>query len=62
VTLKGGLAPVVHYMPVVYDLMKRGRLDPGDIVTHVMPLSEAKRGYEIFAQRKEHCIKVLLRP
>ncbi|REJ15402.1 MAG: glutathione-dependent formaldehyde dehydrogenase [Paenibacillaceae bacterium] len=62
VTMKGGLAPAVHYMPLVYDLMKQGRLDPSDIVTHVMPLSEAKQGYEIFAQRKQHCIKVILRP
>jgi S-(hydroxymethyl)glutathione dehydrogenase/alcohol dehydrogenase len=42
--------------------MKQGRLDPSDIVTHVMPLEEAKQGYEIFAQRKQHCIKVILRP
>jgi len=62
ITMKGGLAPPVHYMPVVYDLMKQGRLDPSDIVTHVMPLEEAKQGYEIFAQRKQHCIKVILRP
>jgi len=62
ITVKGGLAPPVHYMPVVYDLMKQGRLDPSDIVTHVMPLEEAKQGYEIFAQRKQHCIKVILRP
>jgi len=62
VTMKGGLAPVVHYMPVVYDQMKQGRLDPRDIVTHVMPLAEAKQGYEIFAQRKQHCIKVILKP
>ncbi|OUM97181.1 MAG: glutathione-dependent formaldehyde dehydrogenase [Thermobacillus sp. ZCTH02-B1] len=62
VTLKGGLAPAVRYMPVVYDLMAQGRLDPADIVTHVMPLSEAKEGYEIFAKRKQHCIKVILRP
>jgi S-(hydroxymethyl)glutathione dehydrogenase/alcohol dehydrogenase len=62
VTMKGGLAPAVHYMPVVYDLMRQGRLDPSDIVTHMMPLSEAKQGYEIFAQRKQHCIKVILRP
>ena len=62
VIMKGGLAPVVHYMPVVYDLMKQGRLDPSDIVTHVMPLSEAEQGYEIFARRKQHCIKVILRP
>lgn len=62
VTIKSGIAPVIHYMPVVYDLIQRGRLDPSDIVTHVLPLSEAKRGYEMFDQRTEHCIKVLLKP
>jgi len=37
-------------------------VDPGDIVTHVIPLSEAKRGYEMFDTKTDNCIKVILKP
>jgi len=28
----------------------------------VIPLSDAKKGYEIFDTRQDHCIKVVLKP
>jgi threonine dehydrogenase-like Zn-dependent dehydrogenase len=36
------------------------RLD--DIITHRLPLSEAPHGYEIFNEKKEDCVKVVLSP
>lgn len=39
-----------------------GRIDPSDIVTHVLPLSEAKHGYEVFDTKTDNCIKVILKP
>ncbi|MCZ8522644.1 MULTISPECIES: zinc-dependent alcohol dehydrogenase [Paenibacillus] len=62
VNLRTGQAPVVHYMPHMYDLVATGKIDPGDIVTHVLPLTEAKRGYEIFDTKTDDCIKVVLKP
>ncbi|AFH59837.1 zinc-dependent alcohol dehydrogenase [Paenibacillus caseinilyticus] len=62
VNLRTGQAPVIHYMPHMYELVASGKIDPGDIVTHVLPLSDAKHGYEIFDTKTDDCIKVVLKP
>lgn len=62
VTLKTGQAPVIHYMPYLYKMIDEGKVDPGDIITHVIPLEDAKRGYEIFDTKQDGCIKVILKP
>ncbi|WP_336771476.1 zinc-dependent alcohol dehydrogenase [Paenibacillus sp. MMO-58] len=62
VNIRSGQAPVIHYMPYMYELVTSGKVDPGDIVTHVIPLSEAKHGYEVFDTKTDNCIKVILKP
>ncbi len=62
ITLKMGQAPVIHYMPELYKLIQQGKLDPTDMITHRLPLEEAKRGYEIFDAKEDGCIKVVLKP
>lgn len=62
INIRTGQAPVIHYMPYMYQLIDSEKIDPGDIVTHIIPLDEAKRGYEIFDKREDNCIKVLLKP
>lgn len=57
-----GQAPVIHYMPELFTLIESEQLDPTDIITHRLPLSEARRGYELFDEKKDDCIKVVLRP
>jgi S-(hydroxymethyl)glutathione dehydrogenase/alcohol dehydrogenase len=46
----------------MFELVSTGKIDPGDVVSHVLPLSEAKRGYEIFDTKMDDCIKVVLKP
>jgi 2-desacetyl-2-hydroxyethyl bacteriochlorophyllide A dehydrogenase len=43
-------------------LLQSGRLVPDDVFTHRLPLSEAPHAYDIFANRKDGCLKVLLDP
>ncbi|WP_426446793.1 zinc-dependent alcohol dehydrogenase [Paenibacillus sp. S-38] len=62
ITLKMGQAPVIHYMPELFAQISTGRLDPTDIITHRLPLTEAERGYEVFTDKLEDCIKVVLKP
>ncbi|WP_251550224.1 zinc-dependent alcohol dehydrogenase [Neobacillus muris] len=62
VDIKMGQAPVIPYMPFLYDLFSTGKIDPSDVVTHVLPLDQAKHGYEVFDTRTEDCIKVILKP
>lgn len=62
ITLKMGQAPVIHYMPQLYELIASGKMDPTDIITHRLPLEDAEYGYEVFDQKQDHCIKVVLKP
>lgn len=62
VNIRAGQAPVIHYMPKMYEMVATGKIDPMDIITHVIPLSEAKRGYEVFDTKTDGCIKVVLKP
>ncbi len=62
ISLRMGQAPVIHYMPELYKQIKEGVFDPTDIITHRLPLSEAEHGYDVFDNKKEDCIKVVLKP
>ncbi|WML40954.1 zinc-dependent alcohol dehydrogenase [Neobacillus sp. OS1-2] len=62
VDIKTGQAPVIPYMPFLYNMINEGKIDPGDIITHVLPLDQAKHGYEVFDTKMEDCIKVILKP
>lgn len=62
VNIRTGQAPVIHYMPFLHDLVAHGKVDLSDIITHRIPLDEAKHGYEIFDAKLDNCIKVVLNP
>lgn len=62
INIRTGQAPVIPYMPYLYNLIAEGKIDPGDIVTHKLPLGQAKHGYEVFDTKTEECIKVILKP
>ncbi len=56
------LPPVKNYIPRLIELIEGGRLDPSPIASHVLPLAEASRGYELMAGRQDGALKVLLKP
>jgi S-(hydroxymethyl)glutathione dehydrogenase/alcohol dehydrogenase len=62
VNIRSGQAPVIPYMPYLYNMIAEGKIDPSDIVTHILPLDQAKHGYEAFDTKTEDCIKVILKP
>ncbi|MCI3919535.1 glutathione-dependent formaldehyde dehydrogenase [Paenibacillus sp. TRM 82003] len=62
ISLKMGQAPIIHYMPELYRMIKEEKFDPTDIITHRIPLADAAHGYEIFDEKKDDCIKVVLTP
>jgi len=62
VNIRTGQAPVIHYMPDLYKLVAEGKVDPGDVITHVLPLDQAQHAYEIFDTKTDGCIKVVLKP
>lgn len=62
VTVKTGQAPVIPYMPYLYELIAQGKFDPSDIITHRLPLEQAEHAYTVFDTKEEDCIKVVLKP
>ena len=62
ITLKMGQAPVIHYMPLLFDKITKGEFDPTEIITHVVPLEEASAAYHHFFEHQDDCIKVILKP
>jgi len=62
ITLKMGQCPVHSYIDPILKLIKEGKFDPTDIITHILPLNKGEHAYEIFDEKKDNCIKVILRP
>jgi S-(hydroxymethyl)glutathione dehydrogenase/alcohol dehydrogenase len=62
ITLKMGQCPAHSYIEPILELIKNGKFDPTDIITHVLPLDDGEQGYEIFDEKKDNCIKVILKP
>ncbi|PID17055.1 glutathione-dependent formaldehyde dehydrogenase [Sporosarcina sp. P34] len=62
VNMRMGQAPVVHYMPMLFDKITNGEIDPTDIITHILPLEDASKAYDTFYQHEDECIKVILKP
>jgi threonine dehydrogenase-like Zn-dependent dehydrogenase len=59
-TLKMGQTHVHRYMRPLLELIKQGRIDPGSIITHHLPLNQAPEGYELFKHKRDNCLKVVL--
>lgn len=62
ITLKMGQAPARSYMKTLYDQIVKGEIDPTTIITHEIALEDAAYGYDIFNDKKDECIKVILKP
>ena len=61
-TFKMGQTHVQKYMPMLFDKIESGEIDPSFIVTHEMPLEAAVDGYDMFKNNKDNCIKIVLKP
>jgi threonine dehydrogenase-like Zn-dependent dehydrogenase len=61
-TIKTGQTHVHRYVPELLDFIRQGKIDPSFVVTHRIPLSEAARGYHLFREKVDGCIKVVLDP
>jgi threonine dehydrogenase-like Zn-dependent dehydrogenase len=62
ITLRGAQCNVKRYMPRLLEHIRDGRIDPRGIITHRGPLDAAPDFYEVFARKKEGCIKCVLMP
>lgn len=61
-TIKTGQTPVQRYMQPLLQRILNGDIDPGFVVSHHMSLDEAPRGYEMFVNKENEAMKIILKP
>ena len=61
-TMKTGQTNIHRYLHKLLDRVQKGDIDPSFVITHSLPLEQAPKGYQIFEQKKNSCIKVVLKP
>ena len=62
IILKGGQAPAHKYIDKLLDYVVQGKVVLNDIITHRLPLSKVAHGYDIFKNKEDDCVKVVLDP
>ena len=60
--MKFGQAPVQKYIVHLFEIVRDGKVVLDDIITHKIPLSDAVKGYDMFKNKQDDCVKVVLRP
>jgi alcohol dehydrogenase len=60
ISIKMGLVKANH-IPELIDLIKEGKINTRPLITHTIPLSQVAEGYDIFEERRDNAIKVVLK-
>lgn len=60
--VSSNIPPVKNAMATVARMMARGVIDPRPLASHILPLDDIQRAYELTANRRDNAVKVLLRP
>ena len=61
-TMKAGQTHMQRYMKPLLRKIEVGEIDPSFVITHRVSLDEAPNAYKTFRDKKDGCIKVVLKP
>jgi threonine dehydrogenase-like Zn-dependent dehydrogenase len=61
-TIKTGQTHVQRYMKPLLERIQRGEIDPTAVITHTLPLDDAPHAFDMFCNKQNDCIKVVLKP
>jgi threonine dehydrogenase-like Zn-dependent dehydrogenase len=61
-TIKTGQTHVQRYLKPLLERIQKNEIDPAVVITHRMALEEAPHAFELFNDKQDECIKVVLRP
>jgi threonine dehydrogenase-like Zn-dependent dehydrogenase len=62
IQLAFGQAPVHKCIDELINLIETRKIKLDDIITHRLPLGDAPHAYQIFSEKKDGCVKVVLKP
>ncbi len=57
-----GQAQTHVYIDECFEMVRDGKVVLDDIITHRLPLSQASEAYDMFKQKTDDCVKVVLKP
>ncbi len=60
--MRTGQCHVQHYWGKLLERVLNGEIDPSFVITHRMQLDDAPNGFDIFMNKEDDCIKVVLKP
>jgi threonine dehydrogenase-like Zn-dependent dehydrogenase len=61
-TMRTGQCHVQRYMKPLLARIENGGIDPSFIITHRMDLDDAPEAYDLFKNKQDDCVKVVLTP
>lgn len=61
-TIKTGQTHVQRYMRPLLERIQKKEIDPSFVITHRLRLEDAPEGYEIFTNKENKCIKIVMTP
>jgi len=62
IKIKTGQTHVQRYLRPLLERIEKGEIDPSFVVTHRMSLDDAPQAYDMFLNKQDECIKVVLKP
>ena len=61
-TIRSGQQHGQRYVERLFGHIERGEMDPSHLLTHPMPLEQGPRGYDLFKNKKEGCLRAVFTP
>jgi len=61
-TLRMGQTHVHRYLRPLLERIRGQEIDPSFVISHHLPLEQAPHAYQIFRDKQDECIKVVLKP
>jgi threonine dehydrogenase-like Zn-dependent dehydrogenase len=61
-TVKTGQTHVHRYLKPLLSRIEKGEIDPSFVITHRLRLEDAPAGYQIFCDKEDECVKIVLKP
>jgi threonine dehydrogenase-like Zn-dependent dehydrogenase len=61
-TIRSGQCHVHRYMRPLLERIRKGEIDPTFVVSHRVGLEDAPKMYDIFTNKEDNCMKVVLKP
>ena len=61
-TIKSGQCHAQRYLKPLLERIQNGEIDPSFVITHRMRLDDAPKGFDLFLNKQDECMKVVLTP